>query len=106
MTVERTVVVAYTDQLNAELGYLAATRARDSTELCLLYGQQRGQDRAEIRQEMIRTMSTSRADRLAIDQLPGRHQDRGHDLISRSNTPPSTQSLHGLCPQDCSPGCL
>jgi conjugative relaxase-like TrwC/TraI family protein len=90
-TVERTVIAAHPDELYAELAYVAATRARGTTELYLIDGAGRGQDRAEIgpvsservrdqRGDLARAMNTSRADVLAIEQLPDRRLERGAGL--------------------------
>ena len=88
ITVERTVVAGRPDELYAELAYVAASRARDRTDLHLVGGERRDEERAKIgpvteervrdqRQELVRTMGESRAEPLAIEQLS---QDRGLGL--------------------------
>jgi conjugative relaxase-like TrwC/TraI family protein len=90
-TVDRTVVATWPDEFYAELAYVATTRARDRTDVYVVDGQIRDQERAEIgptsadcardqRDELVRAMKTSRADALAIDQLPARQLDRGLEL--------------------------
>ena len=87
-TVERTVVVARADEMYAELAYVAASRARDTTDVYLIADNGRDTPRAEIgplsqervrdqRDELIRTMSQSRGEQLAIEQLPERGLDLG-----------------------------
>ena len=86
-TVERTVVAARADEMYAELAYVAASRARDTTDVYVIADDGRDTARAEIgplsherlrdqRVELIRTMNKSRGEQLAIDQLP----ERGLDL--------------------------
>jgi ATP-dependent exoDNAse (exonuclease V) alpha subunit len=83
-----TVDRAGPDEFYAELAYVATTRARDRTDVYVVDGEIRDDERAEIgptsadrardqRAELVRAMSTSRADALAIDQLPERQLDRG-----------------------------
>ena len=80
-TVERTVVAARADEMYAELAYVAASRARDTTDVYVIADDGRDTARADIgplsherlrdqRVELIRTMSESRGEQLAIDQLP------------------------------------
>ena len=82
-TVERTVVAARADELYAELAYVAASRARDTTDVYLIADNRRDTARAEIgplsherahdqRDELIRTMSESRGEQPGIEQLPER----------------------------------
>lgn len=88
-TVERTVIAARADEMYAELAYVAATRARDSTELFVLSDVHSCDDREEVGPvsherepvslvRLSRAMSTSRADVPALEQLPQR--DLGMDL--------------------------
>ena len=87
-TVERTVVAARADQMYSELAYVAASRARDTTDVYLIADDGRDPARAEIgplshervrdqRDELIRTMRESRGEQLAIEQLPGRRLGLG-----------------------------
>ena len=87
-TVERTVVAARADEMYAELAYVAASRARDTTDVYVIADNGRDTARAEIgplsqervrdqRDELIRTMSESRGEQLAIEQLPERGLDLG-----------------------------
>ncbi len=87
-TVERAVVAARASEMYAELAYVAASRARDTTDLYVIADNCRYTARAEIgplsherirdqRDELIRTMSESRGEQLAVEQLPERGRDLG-----------------------------
>jgi hypothetical protein len=82
-TVERTVVAARADEMYAELAYVSASRARDTTDVYVIAEDGRDSARAEMgplsqerardeRDELIRTMKESRGEQLAIEQLPER----------------------------------
>jgi conjugative relaxase-like TrwC/TraI family protein len=81
-TVDRCVIAARPAEMYAELAYVAASRARDTTDLYVI-DSRRVDERAEIgpvshevdrdqRDELLRAMSESRAEELAMDQLPVR----------------------------------
>ena len=87
-TVERTVVAARADEMYAELAYVAASRARDTTDVYVIADNGRDTARADIgplseervrdqRDELIRAMNESRGEQLAIDQLPERGLNLG-----------------------------
>ena len=81
------MVAARAYEMYAELAYVAASRARDTTDVYVIAENGRDTARAEIgplsqerardqRDELIRTMHEGRGEQLAIDQLP----ERGLDL--------------------------
>jgi conjugative relaxase-like TrwC/TraI family protein len=84
--VEKAVVIGHADEMYREWAYPAFSRARDTTRIYVVDQAARGQERAEIgpmeqervrdqRAELVRTMATSRAEELAVEQL-----DRGREL--------------------------
>ena len=91
-TYDRVVMAGHADELHAELGYVAASRARDDTHFFVVGGEDiRDQERAEIgpvdqgqlleqREVLARTMLESRGELTAIEQLPGRQLDRSSGL--------------------------
>ncbi len=87
-TVERTVVAGRADEMYAELAYVAASRARDTTDIYVISDNRRDTARSDIgplsqevvrdqREELIRTMSESRSEQLAVEQLPERRIELG-----------------------------
>ena len=91
-TYDRVVMAGHADELYAELGYVAASRARDDTHFFVVGGEDiRDQERAEIgpvdrgqvleqREVLAKTMLESRGELTAIEQLPERRLDRGLGL--------------------------
>ena len=94
-TVERTIVAARPDELYGELTYVAASRARDTTQFYLLDDPRpRDLARAEIgpvseervrdqREILLATMAESRAEELASEMLAltqERRRDLGREL--------------------------